>query len=39
LVQPIQQVKKDFFKALLQGERQVHVALGNFGVRAARLAK
>ena len=35
----IQQVEEDFFKALLHGESQVHVALRNFGVRLARLAE
>ena len=33
----IQQMEEDLFKAVLQRKRQVHIALSNFGVRAARL--
>ena len=38
-MQPIQQVKKDFFETMLQGEGQIHIALRDFGVRLARLAE
>jgi hypothetical protein len=38
-VKPIHEMEKDFFKTLLHGEGQVHVALHDLGVRTARLAE
>src|SRR5579863_416856 len=34
-VQMIEQMKKDFLETILQGERQIHIALGNFRMRSA----
>src|SRR5437764_11377565 len=39
VMQPVQQMEENFFKAMLQGKREVHVTLANFRVGLPRLPK